>query len=59
MKTVTSDQFDELVKNTTHYLQSLVNRVGKLEEEVESLKEQLNKPAAEAKPSTRGKANGS
>lgn len=35
---VDQKQFDELVESTTHYLQQLMNRVGKLEKEVEELK---------------------
>jgi len=42
MSLVNKQEFDELVRNSTHYIQDLMNRVVKLEEEVEELKK---KPA--------------
>ena len=35
---VDQKKFDELVESTTNYLQQLMNRVSKLEKEVEALK---------------------
>ena len=38
MSLVNKNEFDELVGNTTRYLQDLVNRVSALEKEVEEMK---------------------
>ena len=52
MSLVTQDKFDELVNNSTTYLQQLFDRVGKLEAKVEELEAKVKSPTK-----SRSKAN--